>query len=85
MSDPHPLDRRDSKSEIQVPRAGLKGKISFKTASHATISLLSASKRIQGGLKNLGKRMNKRGSLDGMKNVVCTTRFWNNIQIDWLN
>ena len=67
MSDPHPLDRRDSKSDIQVPRAVLKGKMSFKTASHAAISLISSSKRIQGGLKNLGKRMNKRGSTDGKK------------------
>ncbi|XP_052063828.1 protein unc-80 homolog [Mytilus californianus] len=68
MSDPHPLDRRDSKSDMQVPKAVLKGKMSFKTASHAAISLISSSKRIQGGLKNLGKRMNKRGSTDGLKN-----------------
>ncbi|KAJ8299881.1 hypothetical protein KUTeg_021400 [Tegillarca granosa] len=42
MSDPPPLDRRESKSEIQFPRpAGLKGKMSFKTASHATITFLN--------------------------------------------
>lgn len=66
MSDPPPLDRRESKSEIQFPRPpGLKGKMSFKTASHATITFLSAKKRIEGGLKSLGKRMSKRGSVDG--------------------
>lgn len=65
MSDPNPLDRRDSKSEIQVPRTGLKGKMSFKTASHAAISLIGASKRIQGGMKSLGKKMSKSGSSEG--------------------
>ncbi|KAK3087178.1 hypothetical protein FSP39_002695 [Pinctada imbricata] len=74
LSDPSPLDRRESKSEMQVPRAaGFRGKMSFKTASHATITFLSARKRIEGGLKSLGKRMSKRGSVDDWKQKDTTT------------
>ena len=68
MSDPPPLDRRESKSDIQVPR--MKAKMSFRTASQATITFLSARRKIEGGLKRLGKRMSKRGSVDGRSNVV---------------
>lgn len=63
-SDPPPtalLDRRESKSEGQFQRK----RMSFKAASHATMTFLSARKRIEDGLKNLGKRMSKRGSTDG--------------------
>lgn len=63
MSDPPPLDRRESKSDIQAPR--IKTKMSFRTASQATITFLSARRKIEGGLKSLGKRMSKRGSVDG--------------------
>lgn len=63
MSDPPPLDRRESKSDIQAPR--MKTKMSFRTASQATITFLSARRKIEGGLKSLGKRMSKRGSVDG--------------------
>ncbi|XP_061164273.1 protein unc-80 homolog isoform X1 [Saccostrea echinata] len=65
MSDPPPLDRRESKSDLQTSR--MKSKMSFKTASQATITFLSARKRIEGGLKSLGKRMSKRGSVDDWK------------------
>lgn len=64
-NEPSPLDRRESKSEIQFNRTGLKGKISFKTASHATLTFLSARNRIEAGLKTLGKKMAKRDSIDG--------------------
>ncbi|XP_071097692.1 protein unc-80 homolog [Haliotis cracherodii] len=60
-NEPPPLDRRESKSEIQVHR---KGRMSFKAASHATLTFLSARKRIEDGIKTLGKRMTKRGSHD---------------------
>ncbi|XP_048774238.1 protein unc-80 homolog isoform X3 [Ostrea edulis] len=70
MSDPPPLDRRESKSDIQAPR--IKTKMSFRTASQATITFLSARKRIEGGLKSLGKRMSKRGSVDEWKQRETT-------------
>ncbi|XP_021380201.1 protein unc-80 homolog isoform X3 [Mizuhopecten yessoensis] len=73
LSDPPPLDRRESRSELQFNRVGGKGKMSFKTASHATVTFLSARKRIEGGLKSLGKRMSKRGSVDNWKTHQSTT------------
>ena len=39
--------------------------MSFKTASQATLTFLSARKRIEGGLKNLGKKMSKHDVLKG--------------------
>eukprot|EP00105_Crassostrea_gigas_P024973 XP_011445404.1 PREDICTED: protein unc-80 homolog isoform X2 [Crassostrea gigas] len=70
MSDPPPLDRRESKSDIQAPR--MKTKMSFRTASQATITFLSARRKIEGGLKSLGKRMSKRGSVDEWKQKETT-------------
>ncbi|GFR73729.1 Unc-80-like protein [Elysia marginata] len=80
MSDPPPLDRRESRSEMQVhrniilaavaqqPAAGAagagRGRMSFKAASQATLSFLSARKRIEDGLKTLGKKMTRKGSCD---------------------
>ena len=79
MSDPPPLDRRESRSEMQVhrniilaavaqqPAAGGagRGRMSFKAASQATLSFLSARKRIEDGIKTLGKKMTRKGSSDG--------------------
>ena len=64
-SDSGILDRRESKSETAFHRSALKGKMSFKTASQATLTFLSARKRIEGGLKNLGKKMSKHDVLKG--------------------
>ncbi|KAL3872189.1 hypothetical protein ACJMK2_040132 [Sinanodonta woodiana] len=61
------LDRRESRSDTQFHSSRPKGKMSFKTASHATLTFLSARKRIEGGLKHLGKRMSKRDSIDDTK------------------
>ena len=58
-SEPGNLDRRESKSESHFHRTGLKGKMSFKTASQATLTFLSARRRIEGGLKQLGKKIPK--------------------------
>lgn len=57
------LDRRDSRSETHFNR--VKGKMSFRAASHATLTFLSARKRIEDGIKILGRRMSRRGSVDG--------------------
>ena len=43
--------------------------MSFKTASQATLTFLSARKRIEGGLKNLGKKMSKH---DVFKGKLCS-------------
>ncbi len=49
----------------QVPR---QKKMSFKAASQATLTFLTARKRIEDGLKNLSKRrMSKRGSIEDGK------------------
>lgn len=70
-SDSGILDRRESKSETGFHRsAGLKGKMSFKTASQATLTFLSARKRIEGGLKNLGKKMSKHDVFKGMLKLI---------------
>lgn len=66
-SDSGILDRRESKSETAFHRGGLKGKMSFKTASQATLTFLSARKRIEGGLKTLGKKMSKHDVFKGEK------------------
>ncbi|KAK7491630.1 hypothetical protein BaRGS_00017083 [Batillaria attramentaria] len=58
------LDRRESKSDLQVHRA--RGRMSFRTASHATLSFLSARKRIEDGIKTFGKKMVRRGSADDL-------------------
>lgn len=69
-SDPPPLDKRESRSEMQVHRtvpatgAG-RGRMSFRAASQATLTFLSARKRIEDGIKTLGKKMTRRGSCDG--------------------
>ena len=57
------LDRRESKSDLQVHRP--RGRMSFRTASHATLSFLSARKRIEDGIKTIGKKMVRRDSSDG--------------------
>ncbi|GFO03526.1 unc-80-like protein, partial [Plakobranchus ocellatus] len=79
MSDPPPLDRRESRSEMQVHRniiqavmaqqsggaAGAgRGRMSFRAASQATLTFLSARKRIEDGIKILGKKMTRKGSSD---------------------
>ena len=46
--------------------------MSFKTASQATLTFLSARKRIEGGLKNLGKKMSKH---DVFKGKLCSVKF----------
>ncbi|XP_055887561.1 protein unc-80 homolog isoform X2 [Biomphalaria glabrata] len=77
VSDPPPLDRRESRSEAQVHRTGPsgRGRMSFRAASQATLTFLSARKRIEDGIKTLGKKMTRKGSCDdfykqrsGMKN-----------------
>jgi hypothetical protein len=73
MSDPPTLDARESKSsEVTFPArpAGVKGKMSFKTASQATLTFLAARKRIEGGLKGLGIKMSKRSSIDGSDTII---------------
>ena len=46
-------------------QARIRGRMSFKAASQATLTFLSARKRIEDGLKNWSKRrMSKRGSVD---------------------
>jgi hypothetical protein len=40
--------------------------MSFRTASQATLSFLSARKRIEDGIKTFGKKISRRGSSDGM-------------------
>ncbi|CAG5120059.1 unnamed protein product, partial [Candidula unifasciata] len=68
-SDPPPLDKRESRSEMQVHRtvpatgAG-RGRMSFRAASQATLTFLSARKRIEDGIKTLGKKMTRKGSCD---------------------
>lgn len=57
------LDRRGSRSETHCNR--VKGKMSFRAASHATLTFLSARKRIEDGIKTLGRRMSRRSSVDG--------------------
>ncbi|KAL8568215.1 hypothetical protein ACOMHN_027738 [Nucella lapillus] len=58
------LDRRESKSDLQVHRT--RTRMSFRTASHATLSFLSARKRIEDGIKTFGKKMIRRGSADDL-------------------
>ncbi|CAH1781834.1 unnamed protein product, partial [Owenia fusiformis] len=41
-----------------------KGRMSFKTAGHATLSFLSARRRLEDGIKNFGRRLSKRGSIE---------------------
>ena len=77
-SDSGILDRRESKSETVFHRGGVKGKMSFKTASQATLTFLSARKRIEGGLKNLGKKMSKHDVFKGEENF-CYVMGW-----DWI-
>ncbi|XP_059153938.1 protein unc-80 homolog isoform X2 [Physella acuta] len=50
-SDPPPLDRRESRSEAQVHRTAGRGRMSFRAASQATLTFLSARKRIEDGIK----------------------------------
>ncbi|XP_052808844.1 protein unc-80-like isoform X2 [Mya arenaria] len=50
------MENRESKSDTGYHRHGLKGKMSFKTASQATLTFLSARRRIEGGLKSLAKK-----------------------------
>lgn len=68
-SDPSPLDRRESRSEMQVhrttPAGAGRGRMSFRAASQATLTFLSARKRIEDGIKTLGKKMTRKGSCDG--------------------
>ncbi|KAH9525120.1 Protein unc-80 [Bulinus truncatus] len=66
ISDPPPLDRRESRSEAQVHRTGPsgRGRMSFRAASQATLTFLSARKRIEDGIKTLGKKMTRKGSCD---------------------
>ncbi|XP_076436361.1 protein unc-80 homolog isoform X3 [Babylonia areolata] len=59
------LDRRESKSDLQVHRT--RTRMSFRTASHATLSFLSARKRIEDGIKTFGKKMIRRGSADDLQ------------------
>ncbi|KAK6194683.1 hypothetical protein SNE40_000272 [Patella caerulea] len=54
---PQNLDRRDSKSDVHVHRA--KAKMSFKAASHATLTFLSARKRMSVDKELAGKVWNK--------------------------
>ena len=62
-NEPPPLDRRESKSEMHVHQR--KGRMSFKAASHATLTFLSARKRCEDGTKTVGKRISRRDSVDG--------------------
>lgn len=51
-------------------------KMSFKTASQATLSFLSARKRIEDGLKSWSKRrMSKRGSVDEGRSPIHTSNY----------
>ncbi|XP_052242651.1 protein unc-80 homolog isoform X2 [Dreissena polymorpha] len=61
-SEVSPMDHsKESKSETGINRHGVKGKMSFKTASQATLTFLSARRRIEGGLKSLAKKAHKAG------------------------
>lgn len=56
-------DGKDSQSGQGHPRT--KARMSFRAASQATLSFLSARKRIEDGLKNWSRRkLSKRGSFD---------------------
>lgn len=43
--------------------------MSFKTASQATLTFLSARRRIEGGLKSLGKKSHKAEQSKGMLRI----------------
>ena len=66
------LENQTSKSDSTFHRHGLKGKMSFKTASQATLTFLSARRRIEGGLKSLAKKAQKAEHSKG----TCVCWLW---------
>lgn len=69
------LENQTSKSDSTFHRHGLKGKMSFKTASQATLTFLSARRRIEGGLKSLAKKAQKAEHTKGILVVGCNVVF----------
>lgn len=65
------LENQTSKSDSTFHRHGLKGKMSFKTASQATLTFLSARRRIEGGLKSLAKKAQKAEHTKGILVMGC--------------
>ncbi|KAL4233067.1 Protein unc-80 [Mactra antiquata] len=57
-SEPGPVELSKSDSNF-APHHGRRGKMSFKTASQATLTFLSARRRIEGGFKSLAKKAAK--------------------------
>ncbi|ESO92838.1 hypothetical protein LOTGIDRAFT_232936 [Lottia gigantea] len=53
------LDRRDSRSDVQVHTGRTKAKMSFKAASHATLTFLSARKKLSNDKETLMKAWNR--------------------------